>query len=320
MSAHAGKILAISGGVGGAKLALGLAHELPPEQVLICANTGDDFSHLGLRICPDLDTVMYTLAGISNQQLGWGLADESWQFMAQLSAYGAEDWFRLGDRDVATHVLRSHWLAGGMSLSEVTRRLCRRLGVQPALVPMTDQVVATTVQTSEGELSFQHYFVAQRCVPQVRAIAFNGIEQAQLQPDVQAWLADPELRAVVICPSNPFVSVAPVLAVPGMRAALRQAAAPVIAVSPIVGGQAIKGPAAKMMRELDLPVTALAVARYYGEVVDGFVIDELDREQASLIEALGMRVLVTKSVMRSQRDKEHLARDVLSFANGLCSA
>jgi LPPG:FO 2-phospho-L-lactate transferase len=320
MSRSTDKVLAISGGVGGAKLALGLSGILAPEQLLICANTGDDFSHLGLRICPDLDTVMYTLAGISNQQLGWGLADESWQFMAQLSALGGEDWFRLGDRDVATHVLRSHLLASGMSLSAVMRQLCQRIGVAHPIVPMSDQPVATRVQTDEGELSFQHYFVRRSCEPCVQAIEFGGIEQAQVQRDVLAWLADAELGAVLICPSNPFVSVAPVLAVPGMRAALRDCSAPVIAVSPIVGGDALKGPAAKMMRELDMPVSALAVARYYSDVVDGFVIDEIDRAQASCVESLGLRALVTATVMRGQQDKENLARAVLSFARDCRSA
>lgn len=319
MSGFSDRCLALSGGVGGAKLALGLTRQLAPEQLLVCANTGDDFTHLGLRICPDLDTVMYTLAGLSNQQLGWGLADESWQFMAQLSALGAADWFRLGDRDVATHVVRSHWLAEGRSLTQITGSLCQRLGVEHSVVPMTDQSVATQVDTAEGRLSFQEYFVARRCEPVLRSLAFAGIEQAQLQRDVRGWLLDPGLGVVLICPSNPLVSVAPILSVPGMREALVDCAAPVIAISPIVGGQALKGPAAKMMRELDMPVSAAGVAAYYGDVLDGFVIDQQDRAQASYVESLGLRVLVTDTVMRNQADKERLAREALSFARAIHS-
>ena len=319
MSGFPERCLALSGGVGGAKLALGLAQQLTPDQLLVCANTGDDFTHLGLRICPDLDTVMYTLAGISNQQLGWGLADESWQFMEQLSALGVADWFRLGDRDVATHVVRSHWLAEGVSLTGVTRKLYQRLGVGHNVVPMTDQNVATQVDTDEGMLSFQEYFVARRCEPVLRSLAFAGIEHAQLQPEVQAFVLDPGLGAVLICPSNPLVSVAPILSVPGMREALAECAAPVIAVSPIVGGQALKGPAAKMMQELDMPVSAAAVAAYYGDVLDGFVIDQQDQDQASCVESLGLRVLVTDTVMRNQADKERLARETLLFARAIDS-
>ena len=311
------KILAISGGVGGAKLALGLAQLLRPGELTVCANTADDFTHLGLRICPDLDTVMYTLAGLSDRARGWGLAGESWQFMEQLRTLGGEDWFQLGDRDLAVHVLRSQWLAQGLPLVEVTRRLCQGLGVAHALVPMTEQAVTTMVDTAEGELAFQHYFVRRRCEPAVRSLRFAGIDAAQPLPLLLRLLRDPALDAVLICPSNPFVSVAPVLALPGLRQALLDSAAVVVAVSPIVGGAALKGPAAKMMAELQLPVTAAEVARFYGPLLDGFVVDECDRAQASWVADSGTRCLVTGTVMTTADDKVRLAREVLAFVQDL---
>lgn len=312
-----GRVLAISGGVGGAKLALGLAQLLGPGELTVCANTADDFSHLGLRICPDLDTVMYTLAGLSDPERGWGLAGESWHFMAQLRALGGEDWFQLGDRDLATHVLRSRWLAQGMGLAEVTARLCRRLGVAHSVLPMSEQVVATVVDTPEGELAFQDYFVRWRCEPRVCGLRFAGIEAARPLPALLSLIRDPALDAVVICPSNPFVSVAPVLGLPGMRQALLDSGAVVVAVSPIVGGAALKGPAAKMMAELQMPVSAAAVAGYYGELLDGFVIDECDRAQASWAESSGARCRVTGTVMTTLDDKVRLAREVLAFVQDL---
>lgn len=313
MAAGPGKILAISGGVGGAKLALGLSRILAPEQLLICANTADDFTHLGLRICPDLDTVMYTLAGLNNTRLGWGLAGESWQFMESLGALGGADWFRLGDKDLATHVMRTHMLSQGRSLTELTRQLCRELGVEHGLLPMSNEPVATVVETDEGDLPFQDYFVRRQCEPAVRGYRFEGLEEAEPQAELMALLRDPDLEAIIICPSNPFVSVAPVLALQGLREALLACPAPVIAVSPIVGGRALKGPAAKMMREMQLPATALEVGRYYAGLLDGFVIDECDRDQASLIEGLGMKCLVTGTVMHTLEDKTRLARELLTF-------
>ncbi len=313
MAAGPDKILAISGGVGGAKLALGLSRILAPEQLLICANTADDFTHLGLRICPDLDTVMYTLAGLNNTRLGWGLAGESWQFMESLGALGGADWFRLGDKDLATHVMRTHMLSQGRSLTELTRQLCRELGVEHGLLPMSNEPVATVVETDEGDLPFQDYFVRRQCEPAVRGYRFEGLEEAEPQAELMALLRDPDLEAIIICPSNPFVSVAPVLALQGLREALLACPAPVIAVSPIVGGRALKGPAAKMMREMQLPATALEVGRYYAGLLDGFVIDECDRDQASLIEGLGMKCLVTGTVMHTLEDKTRLARELLTF-------
>lgn len=315
------RCLAISGGVGGAKLALGLAQILAPEELLIVANTGDDFVHLGLPICPDLDTVMYTLAGLNNQTLGWGLAGESWNFLEALKKLQGENWFALGDRDLATHLLRGEMLRQGDSLSTVTQTLCARLGVASTLVPMTDTPVATIVHTKQGEpLAFQHYFVRDRCVPVVTGFEFRGIEQAVPSPVFLAGLQEPDLEAIIICPSNPFVSVDPVLAVPGVIGAMQASSAPVIAISPIVGGQAIKGPAAKMMAELGMPQSALAVAQHYQGRIDGFVIDEADRALQTDIEALGIPTIVTRTVMVTLEDRRELAARVIEFAQRLLAA
>jgi LPPG:FO 2-phospho-L-lactate transferase len=316
------KVLALSGGVGGAKLALGLSKVLAPEQLAIVANTGDDFEHLGLPICPDLDTVMYTLAGRNNQEQGWGLADESWQAMSMLKTYDAPGWFQLGDRDIGTHLVRRQLLAEGKTLSEVSAYLCRQLGIEHTLLPMSDDPVRTWVDTEQGELPFQAYFVRERCQPLVRGFRFEGIETAKVQPQCMALLSDPQLDAIVICPSNPFVSVAPILGLAGVREAMCASKAPVIAVSPIVAGAAIKGPAAKMMAEMKTPISALGVAEYYGSsrdgnLLDGFVIDEADAGQAAQIERMGIPVLVVPTVMKSLQDRVDLARATLEFATRL---
>ena len=319
MSTVPGRCLALSGGVGGAKLALGLSRVLPPEALTVVCNTADDFDHLGLRICPDLDTVMYTLAGVANRVTGWGQAHETWSFLEALSQLGGETWFRLGDRDLATHVERTRRLRAGESLAVVTDALCGALGVEPRVLPMTDDPVRTVVGTPSGELSFQHYFVRDRCAPAVTGFRFDGVAAARPAPDFMAALEDSATATVVICPSNPFVSVDPVLALPGVEAALRNSPAPVVAVSPIVGGQAIKGPAAKMMAELQMPVTAAAVARHYRErdLLDGFIVDHTDASEAADIERTGLPTLVTGTVMESLADRERLAREVLDFARDL---
>ena len=321
MSAVPDRCVALSGGVGGARLALGLSRLLPPEALTVVCNTADDFDHLGLRICPDLDTVMYTLAGVANRVTGWGQAHETWSFLEALTQLGGETWFQLGDRDLATHVERTHRLRGGESLTAVTDALCGALGVEAEVLPMSDDPVRTVVGTASGELSFQHYFVRDRCAPAVTGLRFDGIEDAHPAPAFMAALEDSGTAAVVICPSNPFVSVDPVLALDGIEAALRRATAPVLAVSPIVGGSAIKGPAAKMMAELDMPVTAAAVARHYQErdLLDGFVVDRADASEAAEIERAGLPTLVTGTVMESLADRERLAREVLDFAGQLGS-
>lgn len=306
--------LAISGGVGGAKLALGLSQVLGPDELTIVANTGDDFEHLGFVICPDIDTVMYTLADVSNKELGWGQAGETWNFLDALKRMGGETWFKLGDRDLATHARRTALLRSGTSLSEATAELAAALGIEHPLVPMTDDSVPTIVLTAGGNrLGFQHYFVRDRCEPVVTGFEFEGIEGAT--PSAGFADAIASASVIVICPSNPFVSVDPVLALPGVGASMKASAAPVIAISNIVGGQALKGPAAKMMNELGMPQTALAVAEHYKGRVDGFVLDHQDAKFKGQVEALDMKVLVTNTVMMTLEDRIGLARDVLSFAS-----
>ncbi|HVS13884.1 MAG TPA: 2-phospho-L-lactate transferase [Thermoanaerobaculia bacterium] len=309
-SSASGRFLALCGGVGGAKLALGLTRVLPPERLLVVGNSGDDFEHLGLHVSPDLDTVMYTLAGLANPETGWGLAGETWGFLAALERLGAETWFRLGDHDLATHVERTRRLRAGDTLSAITADLSRALGVATPLAPMSDQPVRTVVETADGDLAFQVYFVRERCAPAVRRLRFEGAAEARPSPAFAAALADPALEAVVICPSNPYLSVDPILAVPGVLDGLRASAAPVVAVSPIVGGRAIKGPTAKIMAELGVPASAVEVARRYRElgILDRWVLDEQDRALAPAVEALGVEVSVAPTVMLSLEDKVRLAR------------
>lgn len=312
------RYLAISGGVGGAKLALGLARVLEPQQLSIVTNTADDFDHLGLRICPDLDTVMYTLADLSNKEQGWGLQGETWNFLDALRNLGGETWFQLGDRDLATHVTRTTMLNHGATLSEVTAHLCSELGVKHHVIPMTDARVATQVLLKAGgKLSFQHYFVRDRCQPEVIGFRFDEIDAATPSPALQEVLRDPQLAAVIICPSNPFVSVDPVLSIPGLRNMLRDSPAPVIAISPIVGGQALKGPTAKMMQELNMPQSAVSVAQHYADLLDGFVLDQEDVELRPVVEDMGIATIVTSSVMITLEDRIQLAEDTLSFCRTL---
>ncbi|MDB5901639.1 MAG: 2-phospho-L-lactate transferase [Betaproteobacteria bacterium] len=306
-------IVALAGGVGGARLAVGLAAVLPPQRLTVVVNTGDDFEHLGLSICPDLDTVMYTLAGLNNPALGWGRADETWSFMETLQALGGETWFRLGDRDLAVHVLRTAALARGERLSDITRTLTQRFGIAHAVVPMSDDRVRTVVLTNEGELAFQDYFVRRRCAPAVSGFRFEGAEDAEMPQALRA-IVDGDVEAVVVCPSNPFVSIAPMLAVPAIREWLERRTFPVVAVSPIVGGDAVKGPAAKMMRELGVDASASGVARHYGSLVDAWVIDERDASEARAIAALGKRVRVTDTLMTDTAKSAALAEAVLEVA------
>jgi LPPG:FO 2-phospho-L-lactate transferase len=306
-------ILALAGGVGGAKLAHGLALALPPGELVVAVNTGDDFEHLGLHVSPDVDTVMYTLAGLADRERGWGLAGETWSFMDALARLGGPGWFRLGDRDLATHVERTRRLRAGESLSGVTRVLCEALGVRHAVVPMSDQPVRTCIRSGERTLDFQHYFVRERCEPKLDGLEFRGAGEAKLSAGFQAALADPSLEAIVVCPSNPWLSVAPMLAIPGLRNRIAQEPC-VVAVSPVVGGQAIKGPAAKIMRELGVEPSALEIARHYSGIAKALVIDRVDEAAAPAIEALGMRAVVADSVMRDDAGREALARCCLQAA------
>ena len=317
MTLPAGPVLALSGGVGGAKLCLGLDDLLPSGQLHIACNTGDDFEHLGLTICPDIDTVLYTLGGISNPQQGWGLEGETWQVLAALEQLGADSWFRLGDRDLATHLWRAGELARGTTLSAVTAELARHLGVQAAVYPMSDDPVRTLVHTAEGDLPFQHYFVREQCRPPVQGFSFAGVASAALQPALAALCASGSLAGVIICPSNPFVSIDPILQLDSFWQTLRESQIPVLAVAPIVAGQALKGPAAKMMAELNLPVTATGVAAHYARRYPGligtFVLDHSDATLASAIQELGMEVEVTATIMRERADKQGLASACLEL-------
>lgn len=310
--------VALSGGVGGAKLALGLADVLAdPGRLTVVANTGDDFEHLGLRVCPDLDTLTYTLAGIANEETGWGRAGESGAFMEALAALGGETWFFLGDKDLALHVERTRRLRAGESLGAVTAAIVERLGIRARIVPMSDDPVPTVVETEDGPLAFQHYFVRERCRPKVRGFRHEGAERARPCAAFLEALAAPGLGAVVICPSNPYISIDPILAVPGVRAALAACRAPVIAVSPIVGRLAVKGPTAKMMEERGIEPGATAIAAHYAGLIDGLVLDEADRAHAPAIAAAGVAVEVTATFMTTRVDKQALARAVLAFAGRL---
>jgi LPPG:FO 2-phospho-L-lactate transferase len=310
-------IVALAGGVGGARFAVGLAQVLKPKDLTIIVNTGDDFEHLGLAISPDLDTVMYTLAGVSNPATGWGRAGETWSFMAELKRLGGEDWFSIGDKDLAVHAVRTAALRRGKSLSEVTRLLYRRFEIRHAVVPMSDTPVRTRVRTGRGELDFQDYFVRLKCEPKVKGFRFDGARRARLPDSLGRILRGREIRALLIAPSNPFVSVAPILSVPALRRWLDKRNFPVIAVSPIVGGAALKGPAAKMMRELGLPVSALGVARHYGALVDGWVIDRVDGKLRPAIEREGRRVLIADTIMKNRARSARLAGEVIAFARTL---
>jgi LPPG:FO 2-phospho-L-lactate transferase len=307
-------IIALSGGVGGAKLALGLSRILPPEDLLVVVNTGDDFEHLGLAISPDIDTVAYTLAGLANREVGWGRHDETWSFMETMEALGGETWFRLGDRDVALHVERTRRLRSGETLSAVTDALCRQMGIAQPILPMSDDPVRTRLLTDQGWLDFQEYFVHRRCEPVVTELQFQGAGAAVAHPRFLAALADPALEAVVICPSNPFISVEPILAIPGVRDAMVACKAPIIAVSPIIAGRAVKGPTAKMMAELGLDVSAGSVAARYSDLLDGYVIDHADMSEVVSIDA---RVTLAQTMMTTIEDREALARIVLDAASVL---
>jgi LPPG:FO 2-phospho-L-lactate transferase len=307
-------IVALAGGVGGAKLAQGLA-AVAPDALTVIVNTGDDFDLYGLRICPDLDTVLYTLAGIADPVQGWGVAGDTTATLDAIARLGRDPWFKLGDRDFATHIVRTERLRAGAPLSVVASELAAALGVRATILPMTDEPAATLVETPDGTLAFQDYFVLRRQTDDVLGVRFAGIERAAPAPGAIEAIAGAE--AIVVCPSNPFVSIDPILAVPGLRAAIEAASAPVVAISPIVGGQAIKGPAAKMFATLGEEPSALAVARHYAGIVDGLAIDEVDAAQAPAIAAFGIRPLVTRTVMGGPDDRARLAAEVVAFARGL---
>jgi LPPG:FO 2-phospho-L-lactate transferase len=313
------KIVALAGGVGGAKFAHGLAQVLPPEDLTVIVNTGDDFEHYGLYICPDLDTVCYTLAGMANSETGWGRVNETWNVIENASKLGGPAWFRLGDRDLGTHLERTRRLKEGQALSQITRDFCNAWGVQQVILPMSDQPVRTIVETEEGELAFQEYFVHRRCEPRVTGFRFEGVEKAEPAPGAREAIQSAD--AIIICPSNPWVSIDPILRVilptsmgegPGAALSLSKRVR-AIAISPIIGGQTVKGPAAKMYRELGIEPSALAVARHFCDFISGFVIDTFDRQLEGEIRKLDMHTLVTNTLMKSHDDRKQLAMAVIAF-------
>jgi LPPG:FO 2-phospho-L-lactate transferase len=307
------RVVALAGGVGGAKLAVGLAECLPPDRFTVIVNIGDDFEHLGLKICPDLDTVCYTLAGMANPVTGWGLAGESYNALESLVALGGPAWFRLGDRDLGTHLERTRRLRIGQSLSQITQRFCHVWGITITILPASDDSVPTWVYTEEGEMPFQEYFVHRQCHPVVTGFRFEGYQQAHPAPGVTDALQAADL--VVLCPSNPWVSIDPILAIPGIREEVENR--PVLAVSPIIAGATVKGPAAKMYAELGIQPSALSVAHHYDKLLDGFVLDQIDAAQAQSVEALGVRARLTDTIMRTPQDRRRLAEEVLKFGESL---
>jgi len=303
------KIVALAGGVGGAKLADGLAQVLQPDKLTIIVNTADDFTHLGLRISPDLDTVCYTLAGLANLETGWGREDETWNVFNQLKLMGMPDWFQLGDSDLATHIIRTIRLNDGWPLSQITQAFCRIWGIRIQILPMSDQIIQTQVHTDEGVLEFQEYFVHRKCMPVVKSFNFMGIDSAEPAPGVLGAIEKAD--AVVICPSNPWVSIDPILSIPKIKTALKGHL--VIAVSPIIGNQTIKGPAAKMFSELGIEPSAFAVARHYGRIIDGLFFDDSDDWMIERINALGIKTFTTDILMHSRIDRSRLAAEVVEI-------
>jgi LPPG:FO 2-phospho-L-lactate transferase len=305
------KVTLLAGGTGGAKLAHGFQMALPPGELTVIVNVGDDAEHHGLLVCPDLDTIMYTLAGIAKREQGWGVAGDTFTAMAQLERYGAETWFRIGDSDLATHVRRAQLMADGASLTDATASLAGSLGVPSHLVPATDDRLRTFLTTDAGELDFQSYFVERVQRDEVRAVRFDGADAARPSPAALVALAGAEL--VVVGPSNPFVSIGPILAIPGIREAILASRAPRVGVSGIVAGKALRGPAGRMLTSLGYESSALGVARLYEGLIGAFVIDEQDEELAPQIEALGMSVSVLPTVMRTDEDRADLARALVEL-------
>ena len=299
----------LAGGVGASKLLVGLSRVIPPELITIVGNTGDDFKVCGLRICPDLDTVTYTLAGKVDPSRGWGVSGDDFDCLEWLQAYGAPSWFRLGDRDLATHLWRTHLLGQGVGLAEVTARIGRTWGLRSLLLPMTESYTPTRILTEQGELHLQEYLVREQCRPRVLQVRYPQVERSRLPPGLPEKVAS--ASRVVVAPSNPLISIGPILAVPGMRDLLGSSGLPVTAVSPLVGGRALKGPAAKMLRELGIPASALGVARMLQGVANQFVLDRQDRALKEEIAGLGMQVKVTNTVMTSLADKVALAEAVM---------
>ena len=303
------KVLALAGGVGGAKLVVGLAHCLSPEDLVVAVNTGDDEEFHGLHVSPDLDTMMYTLAGLSNPETGWGLNGDTFAALSMLRQYGSDTWFNLGDRDFATHIRRTQLLRQGLTLSDVTAELCSALGVEYRIVPMSDQPVRTILETSAGRLSMQEYFVRQQAQPEVSAIEYAGSENATPSPGLDEALK--QARIMVICPSNPSLSVQPIVEVAGMKGRMETFVGLRVAVSPIVGSDAVRGPAGRIMASLGQEVSVVGVARSYRDYCDVLVIDRQDEHLVQAVEDTGIRAVVTNTIMNSLEDRTELARTIL---------
>jgi LPPG:FO 2-phospho-L-lactate transferase len=313
MSGGADTYVALSGGIGGAKLSLGLAHLLG-DHLTVVANTGDDFEHLGLYVSPDVDTTLYTLGGVANPETGWGRRNETWSFMEATAALGGPTWFKLGDRDLAVHVERTRRLRAGETLTSATEHFAKQLGIAARVLPMADAPVRTMVECDAGTLAFQEYFVRDQCRPMMRAIRYEGAERAHVTAAVKTALAKPTLAGIIVCPSNPWLSIDPILAVPGMRKALTASGAPIIAVSPIVAGRALKGPTAKIMTELGLRPDAANIAAHYGDLLDGMVVDVAD---ATCVTSIDVATTTTNTVMQTLDDKVALAEHCMHLCRRL---
>lgn len=314
-----GTVVAISGGVGGAKLSQGLAAEIDAAQLTVIVNTGDDSFHYGLFVTPDIDTQLYTLSGRADLDRGWGRSDESWNAMNAMRELGADIWFNLGDKDLGTNLLRTMRLARGDRLTTITADFARSFGLRETILPMCDTPVSTLLKCVDGDYDFHDWFVAAQCAPKVREVVFRSADQSQMTPEVMAALNAPDLAAIIVCPSNPYLSIAPVLAIPGLRQALIESKVPVVGVTPVVGGEAIKGPTASMMRNFGLPVTAAAAARLHADIFDGYVLDQRDADQADEFAEIGtgLAVAIADTMMTDLNAKRRLARATLDFARTL---
>ncbi|MBN9670990.1 2-phospho-L-lactate transferase [Roseibium aggregatum] len=316
------KVIALSGGVGGAKLSQGLAAVMPPEDLTVIVNTGDDSPHYGLFVCPDIDTQLYTLSGRADLERGWGRRDETWNAMGALRELGEDIWFNIGDQDLGLNLLRTMRLARGDRLTEITADFARSFGLTSKILPMSDQHVSTLIRCSDRDYEFHEWFVEARCGPQVVDVIFRGAEDARMTREVKEAFEDPGLCAVVVCPSNPYLSIAPILAVPGMREVLRSCRAPVIGVTPVVGGEAVKGPTAAMMTGFDIPVTAASAAMLHADIFDGYVVDRRDGEQVAEFGNIGkgLAAKTHDTMMVDLQAKSSLANSVLDFAEDLGGA
>jgi len=317
MMGSAGRILLITGGIGGAKLSVGFSKIYESGLLSFVVNTGDDFDYMGLRICPDIDTLLYSLSDQADQKRGWGLFDETWNCLDSLKRLGCENWFNLGDKDLATHIYRNYLMMSGHSLSDITLDIARQFSINSLIMPMSNDLLQTVLHTDEGSLDFQDYFVRRRCMPVVRSVSFANVESARPSAVLVDYFAKTPPEVIVFCPSNPFLSIDPILNVPGMTQLILDSGAPVLAISPIVNGDSLKGPTAKILKELGMSVCSVQIAKYYQEnypgLISTFVIDNSDIGLTNRIQDLGLNVFVTHTIMNSEREKVELAESLLGF-------